>query len=69
MQGGREYNISVFMVARARGGGFDSTGSAAEMIPIRHWENLSKISIAKDWNRFQSGNVGDVSSLEVFRTG
>lgn len=57
------------MVARARGGGFDSTGSAAEMIPIRHWENLSKISIAKDWNRFQSGNVGDVSSLEVFRTG
>jgi len=59
----------MVMVARGRGSGFDSTGSAAEVIQIRHLENLSIRSIAKDWNRFQGGDVRDALSLEVFRPG
>lgn len=32
LEGGGEYSISIVMVAEARGSGFDSTGSTAEMI-------------------------------------
>lgn len=41
LQGGDEYNISIVMVARARGGGFESSGSAAERLNL----NIRKIPV------------------------